>query len=309
VQDLNDKITGGTLAAIEWNEVPSEIQNIIENLGLPLSSGDLNQLGKAIASYASAGTFYSETGIADAYVATVVGAKQGLYSLAAVMDGAIIRFCPGNVNTGASTINVNSLGVKALVREDGNPLIAGDMSLTRDAAIRWDQPNDHWHLLDFALPTAPVNGSHLIDAGVVATTSGTVFNWTSLPSWVKRINVVFDRVRLDGTDDMLVQIGDSGGIETSGYESTSKDGTSTSTSTAGFILNVGGSTRNMYGVMVLARAAADDWVMSHAMGRSSNSTLHGGGFKTLSAGPLTQIRLTRDGTDLFDAGQATVFYE
>ena len=49
MEDLNDKVLGGNLPAIEWNQVPSEIQNVIENLGISLSNGDLNQLGKAIA--------------------------------------------------------------------------------------------------------------------------------------------------------------------------------------------------------------------------------------------------------------------
>ena len=47
-------------------EVPSEIQNIIETFGIALSSGDLNQLGKAISGYIANGTFYTDSGAADA---------------------------------------------------------------------------------------------------------------------------------------------------------------------------------------------------------------------------------------------------
>ncbi len=158
MQDLNDKITGGFLTALEWNEVPSEIQNVIEALGLVLSSGDLNQLGKAIVGYASAGTFYSETGIANAYVATIIGTKQGLHALSAVTDGAIVRFRPGNVNTGASTLNVNSLGVKDIVRENGDVLSAGDLDITRDIAVRWDQTADDWRVFNSALLTPLILG-------------------------------------------------------------------------------------------------------------------------------------------------------
>lgn len=308
MQDLNDKITGGTLAAVEWNEIPSEIQNIIEDLGLVLSSGDLNQLGKAIADYAAAGTFYTETGAADAYVATIIGAKQGLHALAAVTDGAIVRFRPGNANTGASTLNVNSLGVKDIVRENNDALISGDLITTRDATVRWDQSADDWRLLDSALGLPPINGTHLIDDGVVATTSGTQHDFTAIPSYVKRITIVFDQVGLSGADDALVQIGDSGGIEATGYESSSFNNTTTSTSTAGFIARIG-TARNIRGIMVLARVAANDWVESHTMHIDNDNVLIGGGIKTLSAGPLTQVRLTRDGTDTFDAGQATLFYE
>ena len=78
MQDLNDKITGNSLTAPEWNEVPSEIQNIIEGLGITLSGGDLNQLGKAIAGYVANGSFYTDSGAADAYVLSVIGSKQAL---------------------------------------------------------------------------------------------------------------------------------------------------------------------------------------------------------------------------------------
>lgn len=47
MQDLNDKVIGGELTAAEWNEVPSELQNVIEASGQTLSSGDLTQLRKA----------------------------------------------------------------------------------------------------------------------------------------------------------------------------------------------------------------------------------------------------------------------
>lgn len=111
MQDLNDKITGNVLTAAEWNEVPSEIQNVIEGLGQVLSSGDLNQLGKGIAGYVANGTFYTDSGVADAYVLSVIGLKQ---VPTAYTDGFKVRFLAGNANTGASTINVASLGVKNL---------------------------------------------------------------------------------------------------------------------------------------------------------------------------------------------------
>ena len=57
MQDLNDKVTGGFLPAVEWNEVPSEIQNVIEDANITLSPLDLFQLSKAISVYASEGIF------------------------------------------------------------------------------------------------------------------------------------------------------------------------------------------------------------------------------------------------------------
>lgn len=124
MEDLNDKLTGENLPATEWNQVPSEIQNVIEKTGQSLSSGDVDQLGKGVAAYAAGGEYYIDSGAADAYVLGVVGSKQ---SPPVYFDGMKIRFDPTNNNTGASTVNVATLGVKALKRQDGSALSSGDL--------------------------------------------------------------------------------------------------------------------------------------------------------------------------------------
>lgn len=141
MQDLNDKVTGGTLTAAEWNEVPSEIQNVIEGLGITLSGADLNQLGKAIAGYVANGTFYTDSGAADAYVLTAIGSKQ---SPTAYTDGLTARFTPGNINTGASTVNVASLGVKSIVNKLGEPMQAEDITAIGIITLRFDFANDEF---------------------------------------------------------------------------------------------------------------------------------------------------------------------
>ncbi len=154
MQDLNDKITGGTLSAAEWNQLPSEVQNVIEALGLVLTDADLDQLGKGIMGYAGAGSYMAESGVADAYVVNPIGSKQGPASLDANHDGLLVRFRPGNANTGASTINVNALGAKDLVREGGGAVEAGDLLTSRDAYVRWDFASDDFVLQDFTISGA-----------------------------------------------------------------------------------------------------------------------------------------------------------
>ena len=151
MQDLNDKVTGGTLAATEWNEVPSELQNVIVALGFVLSSGDLNQIGKAIAGYAAASTWYSDVGAADVYICSTIGSKQGIVALDANHDGALVRFRPGNANTGASTINVNGTGAVSIVREDFSALQANDLLTTRDTVLRYRDTPGHFVLANYAI--------------------------------------------------------------------------------------------------------------------------------------------------------------
>ena len=125
MQDLNDKITGGLLAAAEWNELPSEVQNVIEQTGQTLTALDLNQLGKGVAGYAAYGDFYDDTGIADAYVLAVIGTKQ---SPTAYVDGFRVRFVTDNTNTGASTVNVAGLGVKDIEKVSSGAVAAGTLN-------------------------------------------------------------------------------------------------------------------------------------------------------------------------------------
>ena len=52
----------------------------------------------------------------------------------------------------------------------------------------------------------------------VATTSGTSAQFTGIGSGVKVIKIVFELVSFSGSnDEMEIQIGDAGGLETSGY--------------------------------------------------------------------------------------------
>ncbi len=138
MQDLNDKNTGDTLAASEWNQPASEIQNVIEGTNQTLSGGDLNQLGKGIVDNIANGTFYTESGAADAYVLTVIGSKQ---PPTAYTNGMQIKFVVGNTNTGASTVNVATLGVKSIVTKDGGALQANDLLAGETATCRYDGTN------------------------------------------------------------------------------------------------------------------------------------------------------------------------
>lgn len=135
MESLTGKSPGSTLTSVEWNQLPQEVQNLITDLGIALSNADLDQLGKAMAAFLASGDFYSESGVADAYVLSPIGSKQGPASL---IDGLRVRFRPGNANTGSSTVNVNAIGAKIIKREDGSNLQSGDMTTDHDAIIRYD---------------------------------------------------------------------------------------------------------------------------------------------------------------------------
>jgi hypothetical protein len=141
-----------------------------------------------------------------------------------------------------------------------------------------------------------------------ATTSGTSFDFTGIPSWVKRITVVFNSVSIDATDQFLIQIGDAGGIETSGYVSRSSEGGDNSTSTSGYIVRINGSAQEASGILTIINVSGNTWISSHVIDRGASSTSVGAGSKTLSA-VLTQLRLTTPLGSSFDAGSVNILYE
>lgn len=161
-----------------------------------------------------------------------------------------------------------------------------------------------------------VNGinSSIVSGTSQASTSGTTVDFTGIPSWVKRITVMFDSVSLSGTDSLIVQLGYSGGFENTGYVSSST-GTTGSTggtvsSTNGFIIRLTAAAASMSGHMIITNISGNKWVSSHVTTYDGSSADNlGGGVKTISGGVLTQIRVSRTGTDTFDAGSINILYE
>jgi hypothetical protein len=160
------------------------------------------------------------------------------------------------------------------------------------------------------LTNKTIQGGAITSGTAVASTSGTSIDFTSIPSWVKRITVMFAGVSTSGTSNLLVQIGDSGGIENTGYLSSNcvQTGTVTS-STAGLVLGGSSAASVVSGSMTISALGSNSWVSSHAAKNSTASTCYGGGDKTLSD-TLNQVRITTvNGTDTFDAGSVNILYE
>ena len=155
---------------------------------------------------------------------------------------------------------------------------------------------------------------------VTATTSGSNIDFTSIPSSATIIHLILDNVGTNGDDQLMFQIGDSGGIETSSYigawgrfSGTSLTG---GTTTDGIDIRKGSpSTYVVSGVisLYLCDPANNAWIMSSQT--VVNNTSDGNvqfdqravGYKALS-GTLTQVRLDTDGSNTFNAGEARIRY-
>ena len=151
-------------------------------------------------------------------------------------------------------------------------------------------------------------------SGTAVSASGTSVDFTGIPSWAKRITVMFSVCSSSGTSAWQIQLGDAGGFETTGYSSgAAAVGTSSaagSESTTGLMLQQANSAAATYsGLAIITNITGNNWVCSSTLGTGSNGGNFGGGTKTLSDA-LTQIRITTvNGTDTFDAGTINIMYE
>ncbi len=113
-----------TCEDVDLNGFKDENNNLIVGSGQALNTGDNQQTHKAVAHYAATGDFYVDSGAADAYVLSVTGVQVAPPTYA---TGMRIRFEAGNSNTGASTVNVAGLGVKAIKDSAGDALTANSL--------------------------------------------------------------------------------------------------------------------------------------------------------------------------------------
>jgi hypothetical protein len=157
-------------------------------------------------------------------------------------------------------------------------------------------------------------GASFITKKTTVTASGTTIDFTSIPSWVNRVTVMVRGLSTNGTSYMLIQVGTSSGVTTSGYMSSSMDvdnsgGSSAADSTAGFAIKNNGANNIFSGMMRIAHMGSNVWVSDHTMKFTTTTSSFGGGDVALG-GTLDRVRITTvNGTDSFDAGTVNILYE
>ena len=157
-----------------------------------------------------------------------------------------------------------------------------------------------------------VTGSIVADnvgsGSLAAVTPGgsTEANFTGIPADVRQVTVMFNELSMSGSDDLLIQLGDSGGIETSGYISRSV-WTNASESTAGMIIRGQNAADKWTGSMTFTRVhTTNTFIQSHTViDPDQNEQRVGAGSKTLS-GELTQLKVKPSGSNTFDGGSVSI---
>jgi hypothetical protein len=199
-----------------------------------------------------------------------------------------------------------------------NAVLKGNASGTGTVTLETPNTNSDFTI---SLPAATGNmvvagaNSALVSGTAVDSTSGTSIDFTSIPSWVKRVTVMFIGVSANGSSPLLLQIG-SGSVTTSGYAGScfsvfASSGFGVSNSTAGFLL--GTDSLNGYsrrGSVVLTNQRNNVWVCSGILAQNDTARANMMGGSVSLSSTLDRVRITTvNGTDAFDAGSINILYE
>jgi hypothetical protein len=321
----NPVVTGTTISSTWANTTLTNIASALTDSlaadGQTTATGNLKMGANRITGLAD--------GIASTDAATVsqVTAAGGTYLLKAsnLSDVANATTARGNLTAAKSGANSDITSLTGLttpltVAQGGTgaaTLTANNVLLGNGtSAPQFVAPSTSGNVLTSNGTTwTSVAGAYALTSGTaVDSTSGTSIDFTSIPSWVKRITVMCSAFSTNGTSNPIVQLGTSGGVQTTSYTGSVwyANTTNTSNSTGFFISPVVISSFVLESVITLnlLNSATGLWVASIVGSQTdSASAIVGSGSKTLS-GTLDRVRITTvNGTDTFDAGSINILYE
>lgn len=169
----------GSFDANEANSLMQEGKNLVESAGLTADASgagvpDPNtfQMGQAVNRYVHKGNFYTDSGVANAYVLTLSGYRN----VSALIDGIYARFISLNANTGASTVNVAGLGVKSLTLEGGGLLPSGYITPLNETHIKYNLALDRWEVIRSTGTQQQFANAAETDAGIISNKAVTPFS-------------------------------------------------------------------------------------------------------------------------------------
>jgi hypothetical protein len=209
--------TDGSPLEKAWvNDLLGILQKLIDVAGItPSGTPDTvlaSEYFKSLSNMVAVGNYAADTGAADAYVISVNWDTVNTSTVSELLAGSIYSFLPANANTGASTINVNGLGVETIKRSDGEDLQPGDITTSKIAIIMFDGTNfilqnPQKLAPEFTLVSktanytaSPADRIILVDAsaGAITITLPTAVGIQGKPYTIKKIDSSNNNVTVDG---------------------------------------------------------------------------------------------------------------
>ena len=279
-----------------------------------MNPSDVNNAIRAVMAEGRAALGTKGADIASA-TTTDLGAVAGLFH---DITGTTTITSFGTISAGIWKV-IKFEGVLTLTHNATSLILPGGANITTangDVAIVVSEGSGNWrcesYLKASGLPIALATSGTKQDS-----TSGTEIDFTGIPAGVKRIEMMLAGVSTNGTSLLQIQLGDSGGVETSGYlgsaDTQASGGGTSTTSTSG--LSLGRTSDASYVVhgiatFVLLDSAANQWVGTWVGSASNTGLIMWGSTSKSLSGTLDRIRLTTvNGTDAFDAGTVNIVYQ
>lgn len=161
----------------------------------------------------------------------------------------------------------------------------------------------------------PIKLAQPLTLATAQNATGTSIDFTGIPSWVRRITIMFNGVSTSGTSHILIQVG-SGGITSSGYNSCGGgfiNGVAGAliALTTGYVVFNDTATDVRNGHITITTMGNNTYVSSHTLaGDSTRDVIWWGTGSVSLPGILDRLRITTaSGTDTFDAGTVNIMYE
>lgn len=129
MKEVPVKVADSTYTAPEFTEgVSQEAQNLVLNTGQTLDESNLHQTTQGVSKLSSSKFQYLDTGsTVNTYVVGTLNILGGNTTLTSYFNGMTVIFQVPIVNTGGSTLNVDSLGAIPVLNAAATPLVANDL--------------------------------------------------------------------------------------------------------------------------------------------------------------------------------------
>jgi len=142
------------------------------------------------------------------------------------------------------------------------------------------------------------------------TASGTEVDFFNIPSTAKRITIIFKGVSLNlNSQNLIIRLGTSSGLTTSGYLGNSHYGGGGISATNGLPIYLGGGAANLSsGAIFIYHLGSNKYSSNHVGKYNQSNGWFGGGDVTLG-GTLDRLRIRPNSNASFDAGDIKLFIE